>query len=110
MKTPGNVGDIRWLLGMVNHLSKFAPNLAERTKPIRELLNKNHWVWGEPQREAFQEIKQVLVSSPVLALFDPNYEIVVSADTSSYGLAEATELKPIAYISRSLTPTEQRYG
>ena len=104
---------------MVNHLSKFAPNLAERTKTksLQELLNKkNHWVWGELQREAFQEIKQALVLSPILALFDPNCETVVSAYASSYGLRavllqkQLDELKPIAYISRSLTPTKQHYA
>ena len=102
---------------MVNHLNKFAPNLAERTKSLQELLKKkNHWVWGELQREAFQEIKQALVLSPILALLDPNCETVVSAHASSYGLGavllqkQPDELKPIAYISRSLTPTKQRYA
>ena len=32
-----------------SHLSKFIPNLADKTKPLCELLNKrNQWVWGEP--------------------------------------------------------------
>ena len=34
VKSPSNVGDVQWFLGMVNDLSKFAPNLAERTKPL----------------------------------------------------------------------------
>ena len=34
VKSPSNVGDVRRFLGMVNHLSKFTPNLAERTKPL----------------------------------------------------------------------------
>jgi hypothetical protein len=56
---------------MCNHLSKFAPNLADKTKPLHELLNKrNQWVWGEPQRVAFKEEKEILTTSPVLALFD----------------------------------------
>ena len=115
---PKNVGDIRRFLGMCNHLSKFSPNLAEQTKPLRELLNKrNHWVWGQPQQTAFNYVKEALVTSPVLSLFDQTRETVVSADASSFGLGAVLlqkqpdgELKPISYISRSLTPTEQRYA
>ena len=117
-KTPRNVGDIRRFLGMCNQLSKFAPNLADQTKPLRQLLNKrSQWVWEQPQRSALREVKEILTTRPVLALFNQTRETIVSADASSYGLGAVLlqrqqdgELKPISYISRSLTPTEQRYA
>ena len=107
VEAPKNVSDIRRFLGLCNHLSKFAPNLAEKSKQLCELLNKsNQWVW-----------EGVLVTSPVLSLFDQSRETVVSADASSYRLGAVLlqrqpdgEFKPISYISRSLTPTEQRYA
>ena len=114
--TPGNVGlDLRRFLGMANHLSKFSPNLAEKTTPLRELLNKkNEWVWGEPQHQAFEDVKQALVVSPVLSLFDQNSDTIFSADASSHSLGAVLlqkqpggEWKPVSYISRSLTPTER---
>lgn len=44
MAEPQEVGDLRRFLGMVNHL-KVYPNLAEKTKPLRELFKKeNAWV------------------------------------------------------------------
>ena len=63
VRAPANVGDVRRFLGMVNQMSKFAPNLAEVTQPLRELLIKgNQWMWGEPQQRAFSRIKEILTS------------------------------------------------
>ncbi len=42
---------------MLNHLGKFLPNLAEKTQPLRDLLQKkNMWARGEPQQRAFENI------------------------------------------------------
>ena len=87
MREPANVSGIRRFLGMTNQLSKFAPKLADQTKPLRDLLSsKNQWTWGEPQRQAFAQIKDALTTTPILALFDPNLKTTVSADASSFGL------------------------
>ena len=118
VKAPGNITELRHFLGMVNQHSRFSPQLAEKTKSLRGLLsNKNQWCWGEPQKRAFEEVKATLTIPPVLALFDPNKSTVVSADTSSYGLGAVLMQKqqngnwrPVAYISRAMTPTEQRYA
>ena len=109
---------MRRVLGMVNHLGKFIPNLAEKTEPLRKLLSKqNAWIWEYPQATAFQKIKEDLIKSPVLALYTPTRETVVSADASSFGIGaviqqrqDTGDFKPIAYASRSMTPTEQKYA
>ena len=62
-------------------------------------------------------IKEELSSTPVLALYAPSKETIVSADASSYGLVAVLiqkqdnhQWKPVVYASRSLTPTEQKYA
>ena len=118
MPTPKNISELRRFLGMVNHLIKFTPCLVDKTKPLRDLLvTDRHWVWGEMQQKAFERLRQMLTSSPVLALFNPRSPTVVSADASSYGLGAVLlqqqpqgGLQPVAYISQSLTTTEQRYA
>ena len=103
---------------MVNQQSKFAPDLASKTKPLRDLLNKKcTWAWGQPQQKAFEDIKRCLTEAPILALYDCNRETKISADASSYGiggvvyqLRDDNNWKPIAYFSRALTVTETRYS
>ena len=114
---PNNVSELRRFLGMINQLSKFSPNIVEKTRPFRELLHKDRvWTWGVLQQEAFEEVKKAVITAPVLALFDLTYETIVSADASCYSLGAVLmqrqpggNLKPVAYITRSLTPTEMRY-
>ena len=96
-------------------MSKFSPSLADATRPLQELLEQDSvWHWGQQQQEVF---KRMLTSAPVLALYDPNRETILSADASSHGIGavllqrqENGERKPFAYKSRALTPTEQRYA
>ncbi|KAK3098958.1 hypothetical protein FSP39_024697 [Pinctada imbricata] len=118
MRAPTNVSELCRFLGMVNQLSKLMPNLAETTKPLRDLLRReNQWYWDETQQSSFENIKRELCSTPILAHYDPSRQTIISSDSSSYGLGavliqkqEDESYRPIAFASRSLTNTEQRYA
>lgn len=59
MPPPINRQELETWFGMVNYLSRFAPNLAEVTSPLRELLsNSVEFYWGEPQEAAFSKVKE----------------------------------------------------
>lgn len=102
---------------MVNQLGKFSPRISELTQPMRELLsNKRAWLWGPEQDEAFNKVKEELSLPTTLALYNPNAELKVSADASSFGLGavlfqhEEDTWRPVVYASRSMSETERRYA
>lgn len=105
-------------MGMANQLGKFTPAIAEISQPLRELLSsKKAWLWGPPQDEAFKKVKTELTRPTILALYSPEGSLKISADASSYGLGavllqqqEISQWKPVAYASRSMSKTEQRYS
>ena len=103
MTEPKDIGDLRRFLELVSHLMKFCPNLAEKTKPLRDLLKKEKaWVWGPAQQEAFKRLKIEMASENVLALYDPEKETTVSSDASSLMQKQPSgELRPVAYASMS---------
>jgi hypothetical protein len=106
MPTPSSKKEIERLLGTVNYLAKFVPNLATITAPIRELLKKDiEFYWSHEQTKAFDEIKEILTQQPVLKFFDPTKPVIVRCDALQNGLGAVLiqEEQPIAYASRSMT-------
>ena len=85
---------------------------------MRDLLCKDcPWTWECPQQDALEKLKLLPFSTPVLALYDLNTKTTVSAGASSHRLIAVLcheqangDVKPVSYISRSLSPMEERYA
>lgn len=113
MEKPKTKKEVRRFLGMVNFLSKFIPNISMLTAPLRELLkDKVLFHWSEEHDKAFEKIKHLLCSAPVLKIFDSNKIIVIQCDSSKDGLGACLlqDNHPVSFVSRSLTETEQNYA
>ena len=113
MPRPADVEAVQRLNGFVNYLAKFLPKLADVMEPIRRLTRKDtDWIWAEEQEKAFEDVKKLVTEAPVLSYYNPEGELEIQCDASQKGLG-ATLLqqgKPVVYISRALTETEQRYA
>ena len=112
MKRPENIAELESWLGMVAYVSKFIPNLSEVNSKLRELKTQKVWNWTNEHEKAFCEIKSLLTNAPVLKFYDVKQPVLVSVDASSKGLGAAIMQNDriIAYASRALTPTEQKYA
>ena len=118
LAAPENVKELQSFLGMVTYCSKFLPNFSTVTEPLRRLLKKDMpWVWAEPQNQAFEELKRLLLSSETLAFFDPDAYTEIITDASPVGLGAVIlqkqkdgHMHPVDYASRSLKSAETRYS
>lgn len=112
LKTPSTKLQLQRALGMITYLGKFVPNLSDVTAPLRKLLTKEvEWVWDAEQEEAFQKIKGLMMSPPILIYYDVNAPVTLSVDASSHALGAVLlqQGRPVAYASKALTPAEANY-
>ena len=113
MPLPTDKKGIQRLMGFVNYLSKFLPNLSDLCAPLRALtVEGTVWEWTEHQTKAVDKIKKAVTNHPVLAYFDNNKEVTLQVDASETGLGAALlqEGQPVAYASRALRDPETRYA
>lgn len=116
--TPKDVTQLKSFLGLVNFYAKFCINISDILKPLYELLKKNaRWQWSEQCELAFSKIKGVLSSCPVLAHYDASLPLILSVDSSAYGLGavlwhrypDGSE-RAVCCASRTLNEHELNYS
>ena len=102
MPAPTDKKGVERLLGTVNNLGKFIPNLATVTELIRVLLRKDiEFQWSHEQEEMLHEIKSILSKDggQIIKFFDVQKPVMISCDASptSLGGVLLQEERPVAY-------------
>lgn len=116
-RKPENANELRSFLGLASYLSRFIPNLATVDHSLRNLTKKGvAYEWSKAHDEAFEKIKQLIVTPAALGFFKVGDRTLVMSDASPTGLGALLiqsssngESRIICYASKSLTETERRY-
>ena len=115
--TPTNLKELCSFIRFCNFYCMFIANFSQIAHPLHLLTKKNQeYVWEEVQKQAFQELKSRLTSSPVLQLPDLSRPFFVQTDASKLGTGAILLQKddtgvshPCAYLSQALVGAEQNY-
>jgi hypothetical protein len=92
-KPPKSVHQVRSFLGLMGYHRRFILNFSKISKPITELLKKgNKYVWSKDCDEAFQTLKKLLTTSPVLTQPNITKSFDVYCDASGAGLGWVVSL------------------
>lgn len=113
---PTTVKQVRQFCGLAGYFRKFIPNFSLLMIPLYNLTRNNtKWNWGIEHEAARNKILKLLVSEPILTLFDPTKPIELHTDASSAGFGAVlfqkheNVLKVVEYFSMRTTETESRY-
>ena len=118
---PKTQSDVRSFLGLCNVYRRFVPSFARVAAPLTDLLRKGKPAqledFGEKESEAFENLKQLLTSAPVLSLPRDDLPVSIETDASDYQIGvvlmqthEDGEKHPVGYWSRTLQPAERNYS
>ncbi|GJS62377.1 putative reverse transcriptase domain-containing protein [Tanacetum coccineum] len=108
-KTPTK---IRQFLGLTGYYRRFIEGFSTIAKPMTKLTQKSvKFEWGDKEEEAFQLLKQILCSAPILALPEGIENFVIYCDALHKGLGAVLmkREKVIAYASHQLKIHENNY-
>uniref|UniRef100_A0A2N9GE10 RNA-directed DNA polymerase n=1 Tax=Fagus sylvatica TaxID=28930 RepID=A0A2N9GE10_FAGSY len=109
---PTNVSEVRSFLGLAGYYRRFVEGFSRIAAPLTHLTRKNaKFEWKEECEKSFQELKQRLVTAPVLTIPSSSGGFVIYSDASHKGLGCVLMQhgRVVAYASRQLKNYEQNY-
>ncbi|POM78410.1 Putative retroelement [Phytophthora palmivora] len=113
---PTNIRELQRFLGLCGYYRRFLPACADLVQPLSDLLKSSStWTWGQSQTIAFDQVKDMIQHSPVLKLPDFTRQFFVTTDASDIAVGGVLSQvypsgeHPVAYLSRKLSDTEQRW-
>jgi hypothetical protein len=82
-----NVKGVQSFLGFANFYRRFIRDFSKITAPLIQLIRKDTpWGWDDDAQAAFEELKEAMVSEPILRHFDPTSAITIKMDASDYAI------------------------
>ena len=116
MAPPVDVKQLMSFLQTCSWFRRFIPGFSGVAEPLTRLTRKKaQWVWDAAQVEAFEKLKQLLTTAPLLRQADPTLPYVLKTDASAYAIGacllqgEDADERPVEYASRLLTAPERNY-
>src|SRR6266566_7183529 len=114
--TPTNLRELRSFLEFGNYYKDFIQGYSQITRPLHDFTKKNvQWQWNYPQNNAFQLLKELFTSYPVLHNPDPVKRYVLDTNASQYAVGATISQNypdgnhPIAFFSQSLSNAKCNY-
>ena len=84
---PTNQKELLSFLGLASYYRKFIRAFAEKAHPLTSLTRKNSmWNWGDLERDAFNCIKDCLMTKPILSYPDFTRDFIIHTDASGFGI------------------------
>ena len=114
---PTTVKAVRSFLGFANFYRRFIRNFSAIVAPLTDLTRKDHsFRWTDGAERAFQHLKKLFTTAPILMQFDPDRETILEADSSGWSTGGVLSqydddglLRPCAYFSKKNSPAECNY-
>ena len=113
-QVPKNVTESKSFLGFINYYYRHLQNFSSFLEPLHCLLRKETpWKWTEKENNSFNKAKELQSSANLLVHYDTKKPLILSSDTSPYGLGavlshimEDGSERPIIFSSRTLSKAQ----
>ena len=115
-KPPQNRTEIRQFLGLTGYYRQMVEGYAKIAAPLTNLTKLDvEWKWSDVEQKAFETLRDYLTSDVIMAYPDFSKPFWVKSDASGNSVGfvltqkHDNREKVIAYGSKKLTETQQRY-